>query len=777
MASKSMAALSIAFGANTKGFDRAMKKTQAKMKKFGKGLKKMGSTLSTGLTAPLLGFAALSIKAFDTQAKAEAKLLTALKGRVDVQQKLIAQAKDLQTTTLYGDEATIEAQSMLAMFGLTEEQILMLIPAIQDFASGMGLDLVGATSLVSKSVATSTDALKRYFATGLEPTMSVQEKAITLTRTLNQQFEGQAATAAKVGAGALIQLKNQLGDISEEIGGTLMPHVVVFATKIKNLAHKFDDLTTSQKKNIVKWGGILAAIGPVVTILGMMTIAASALLPVLGKIGLFLAANPFVLLAVAIGVTITKMILLNKEAKKYSDEMGAVKEAQFQANQEIADATIEVELLTEKIKSENTSLAEKEQALKDLQKISSLHYGGLTLAKDDIVKLDNATKDYISTILKEAEAHAVTEKIKELSKERLEIEQNLLAEQEDLASRKEAMDKEKAFNMLKYHSQGIRETKKQIKKFEEQLPDIEKQIDRLKEKFAMDDWDRAMKIDIGGMGAMIADLERKELEAATKAEKAKIEADKKAAKTRQAKLKKDAADLAALNKTIHDADLNDFRTWYDKKEQIEEEYQDSLKTQQEREIDAVKAKYDKLIELGNLYGHDMTIMEKARAKEMDEVKKKETQFNEAYWENFGVQLQAGAESLDEYVKNVKNAARETIGAMIAEGVAAAVSKSLSNPALGIAPWLIPVFAGLAAGLAKTAFNSLIPSFSEGGLVSSPTLAMVGDSPHGPEMIMPINKLKAMMGSQTQNIVVTGRLSGTDIFLSNKGTANNRKRGV
>ena len=115
--------------------------------------------------------------------------------------------------------------------------------------------------------------------------------------------------------------------------------------------------------------------------------------------------------------------------------------------------------------------------------------------------------------------------------------------------------------------------------------------------------------------------------------------------------------------------------------------------------------------------------------------------------------------------------------MIAEGVAAAVSKALSNPALGIAPWLIPVFAGLAAGLAKTAFNSLIPSFSEGGLVSSPTLAMVGDSPHGPEMIMPINKLKAMMGSQTQNIVVTGRLSGTDIFLSNKGTANNRKRGV
>ena len=57
------------------------------------------------------------------------------------------------------------------------------------------------------------------------------------------------------------------------------------------------------------------------------------------------------------------------------------------------------------------------------------------------------------------------------------------------------------------------------------------------------------------------------------------------------------------------------------------------------------------------------------------------------------------------------------------------------------------------------------------------MAMVGDSPHGPEVIAPIDKLKAMMGDSTQNIVVTGRLSGTDIFLSNRKTADNRKRGV
>ena len=773
MASKSVGLLTIAFGANTKGFDKAMKKAQAKMKKFGAGLKKMGSTLSAGLTAPLLGFAAVSIKAFDTQAKAEAKLLTALKGRVDVQQRLIAQAQELQSTTLFGDEATIEAQSMLAMFSLTEEQIMMLIPAIQDFASGMGLDLVGATSLVAKSVATSTDALKRYFATGLEPTMNVQEKAITLTRTLSEQFEGQAATAAKVGAGALVQLKNQLGDISEEIGETLMPHVVKIAAKIRDLAHRFNDLTTSQKQNIVKWAGYLAAIGPVVTILGMMTIAASALLPVLVKIGAVIAANPWIILATVVGLTVTKFISLNREAKKYADEMGAVKEAQKEANNEIKSNIVEVQLLTDKLKSENTTLSEKEAALEDLKKISEEHYGNITLAKDDIVKLDDATKDYIDTIYKEAEAHAVSEKIKQLSIERLEIDQKLLEKREELAQKEEAMLAERNINMVKYHSVGVKKTKEAIKILESQMPDLEKQLDRLKDKFDASQWDKMLDHDFGGLDKMIKNLEQKEAAAAAAAEDAKTEAEKKAAKDRAAKLKKDAADLAALNKTIHDAELDDFRTFYDTKEQLEKEYQDSLKTEQEREIAAVGEKYDKLIELANKYNHDVTILEKAKQAELDEIKGKEEEVNEKLDKNLEETLRSGAENMKEYVKNVKAAVREIIVAKVAEAVAGALASAFS----GLPFPLNLISAPMAMGVAKTLANQFIPSFAEGGLVSSPTLAMVGDSPHGPEMIMPINKLKAMMGTQSQNVTVTGRISGTDIFLSNQRTANNRKRGI
>lgn len=206
MASKSVGLLTIAFGANTKGFDRAMKKAQAKMKKFGAGLKKTGKTLSMGLTAPLLAFAGASVRAFDIQAKAEAALLTALKGRVDVQQRLITQAQELQKITLFGDEETIAAQTMLATMGLEEDAILRLMPIIQDMAVAKRMQLVQAADLVAKSVGSSTNALSRYGIT-ITGAVGSQERLNTAVDALSKAFEGQAEAAALVGAGSLVQLK------------------------------------------------------------------------------------------------------------------------------------------------------------------------------------------------------------------------------------------------------------------------------------------------------------------------------------------------------------------------------------------------------------------------------------------------------------------------------------------------------------------------------------------------------------------------------------------
>ena len=84
---------------------------------------------------------------------------------------------------------------------------------------------------------------------------------------------------------------------------------------------------------------------------------------------------------------------------------------------------------------------------------------------------------------------------------------------------------------------------------------------------------------------------------------------------------------------------------------------------------------------------------------------------------------------------------------------------------------------------KTNLGSLmgVPAFAEGGLVTGPTTALIGEGPGtnagNPEVVAPLDKLKSMMGGGSQHIEVTGKLVGNDIYLSNSKTGTNRERSV
>ena len=160
--------------------------------------------------------------------------------------------------------------------------------------------------------------------------------------------------------------------------------------------------------------------------------------------------------------------------------------------------------------------------------------------------------------------------------------------------------------------------------------------------------------------------------------------------------------------------------------------------------------------------------------------------NEEVLKGFGEQLGStfmqGADSMKEFAKTAKNSIRETIGAVLALGVANAIQKAMEGmAAFPGSVFLIPAIAGLAGGLAKTAFNSLIPSFADGGIVSGPTVGLMGEYPgakSNPEVIAPLDKLKKYMNNAgNQSIEVFGRISGNDIFISNQRGSINRLRSV
>lgn len=71
------------------------------------------------------------------------------------------------------------------------------------------------------------------------------------------------------------------------------------------------------------------------------------------------------------------------------------------------------------------------------------------------------------------------------------------------------------------------------------------------------------------------------------------------------------------------------------------------------------------------------------------------------------------------------------------------------------------------------FMPNIPMLAEGGVVTSPTLAMIGEGGQS-EAVIPLDRLGEFSGG-SQRVEVTGRISGSDILLSNERASRNRTR--
>ncbi len=126
---------------------------------------------------------------------------------------------------------------------------------------------------------------------------------------------------------------------------------------------------------------------------------------------------------------------------------------------------------------------------------------------------------------------------------------------------------------------------------------------------------------------------------------------------------------------------------------------------------------------------------------------------------------------------MKDMAKALISAALAASQASIIeaminSGKFTGPA---APIVIPALVASGVALVQGLFASL-PAFADGGIVSGPTLGLVGEYPGAktnPEVIAPLDKLRGMLGGQA--VQVHGRLSGRDILLSSEYSAIDRNR--
>ncbi|BAQ92578.1 TP901 family phage tail tape measure protein [uncultured Mediterranean phage uvMED] len=125
---------------------------------------------------------------------------------------------------------------------------------------------------------------------------------------------------------------------------------------------------------------------------------------------------------------------------------------------------------------------------------------------------------------------------------------------------------------------------------------------------------------------------------------------------------------------------------------------------------------------------------------------------------------------------------DLIAMFLSQSIAAAIAAgSISAAFTGAgAIFTAPAFIATAVGGVLAAFAA-IPKFANGGIVSAPTLGLMGEytgARSNPEVIAPLDKLKGMLGQQGgQNINVGGefRIQGQDLVVALQRAEKNRSR--
>ena len=669
--------LTVMFGADFQGFDKAMKKAEKNLSKFGQKMQQTGMGLTTSVTLPVLGLGAAAVKMASDFDEALNKVRVSFGNASGFVEKFakttldsfgIAEGSALDMAALFGDMGTSIglSQSAAAQMSTT------LVGLVGDLASfknirhdiaqtALASVFTGETESLKKLGVIMTQANLQQFALeqGITKTikqMSEAEKVqlrfnFVLARTTNAQGDYLRTNLGV--ANSLRDLQQRFQELGEQVGQILTPFAEKLIQKLKSLIDTFRNLSTEQKENIIRFAAIAATVGPLLIVIGKLSVgivavarAISMTTKALGFLRVAILTSPIGALITALSAGIGLLILnlgqmdiATKKTKTLSDDLIKTKERLATLNED--------ELKTEKAKLQIQlkNIDIKLKAAKEAIRLKSenINVGGVTLQGPDMGDTNEGTS-----------ASAFQ-----------------LQEQKD-----EVISLTNEFNKLK---------------------SILKDIDSL--------------------------------------------------------LIDNNTNIKDLNSNTNDLVIS---------------FEDLEKFKPLENMSSISDQFAEEMSLVNEQFEDIVInMEDFNAK-----LRESNALNQLFGDILFNSMMSASNSQEgffsSFIENIKKAIKQLI---IQLAVLTAINLLLGGP-------------NVAGNLAK-AFSlakSSILALANGGLVTGPTMALVGEgagtSASNPEVVAPLDRLKGMInGGGTQQVEVFGRISGNDIFISNQRGGMSRLRSV
>jgi hypothetical protein len=896
----SFADISIRFRADLKQFSSQMQNAERSVQQFGKKMTSVGKSLSAGISLPLIGIGALSVKTFADFEQSLAKVQAVSGATGQQMQALRKNAEDLGASTRFAASEVAGLQLNLSKLGFNPDEIIKSTDAILSLAlatgedlgqsatvaastiRGFGLDVSEAgrvadvmaasfsasaldlgkfevamstvapvaanagksieevTGLLSVLVNAGIDAstagtgLRNIFLDTAKSGITFEEAMDKINNSTNKsvtaldmfgkrgatvatvlannadqakdfaaQYKNAEGSAKKMAAimdntlqGSFARLKSATESAAIAIGDQMAPFVRALTDRLSDLVSKFKELEPSTQRIIVVVGALAAAVGPLLISIGFLaTNVIPGLISSLTALRLAVAANPLgALLTVAATVT-AAFVLLNKTKSETTVIARTLSTVSKQAAVSLASEKSQLDSLLKVARDETKSKQERLDAIKALNEISPEYLGNLSLEEINTNNATTAVNNYIDAINKKALAQAAASKKQELFAKRIELESKALGASSTFVD--ELSDKFFGlFGVDTFRPQGIEDLNRYLQENielgkltadgadfiraaysksiairEKDLSLIDKQIDAL-DKY-VDVSSAAGSGDVftnsiqDAIDASIATGERPKVKAVLEIESLGSQG---LARTTQ-ELTQQLTAFENLRRQFVEGTLEydlltqkiDFVN--DSLEQLKNNFQGELMGDEflnTEALDALAAKMEYLRELGVLVG--------------DEVSAAFENFSGRFVDALGL----AKDGMEGFVSGLVQTVMKLIGMMLSQSISQAIAgATASGTATGPkAVFTTPAFIATAVGGVLSAFAS-IPKFADGGIVSGPTLGLMGEysgASTNPEVIAPLNKLKSLLGDVGGKVFIPNMvLKGEDLVVSFNRTNNRNNR--
>jgi len=287
--------LTVMFGADFQGFDKAVKNATKKLDRFSRNANRLGNQLSTNLTLPILAVGAGAIKlASDFEESLNKVNVSFGESSKEVQAFAkttidsfgIAEGSALDMAALFGDMGT--------SMGLTQKQAAgmstSLVGLAGDLASFKNIRIDVAQTALASIFTGETESLKKLGIVMTEANLKQFALEQGITKTIKQMSQaekvqlrynfvmsqstnaiGDFARTSDGVANSTRSLQESVKELGEQFGKELLPLASDVIKTLRGIVDRMRSMSDENKKLAINIALVTAALGPVIKALGSLS--------------------------------------------------------------------------------------------------------------------------------------------------------------------------------------------------------------------------------------------------------------------------------------------------------------------------------------------------------------------------------------------------------------------------------------------------------------------------------------------------------------------------